>query len=125
MSLSKHNYEEEREDYRDYYRDYDSDDGDYSDYGKTYNFAEYEQLISVSNYTDNPSVDKITNIIHAMIHTTQSLECKEVTFKFNFDYGVYSMWMETAAQFNENVAYCTNYRILIDEESIVCICLMR
>ena len=120
MSLSKHNNEEERDDYS----DYENDDDDYSDYGKTYNFSEYERLISVSNYTDNPSVDKITNIIHAMIHANQSLECKEVTFKFNFDYGAYSMWMKTAAQFNE-VAYCTNYRILIDEESIVCICLMR
>lgn len=121
MSLSKHNYEEDRDDYS----DFDSDDGDYSDYGKTYNFAEYVQLILVSNYTDNPAVDKITNIIHAMIHTTQTLECKEVSFKFNFDYGDYNMWMETAAQFNENVAYCSNYRILIDEESIVCLCLMR
>jgi len=89
------------------------------DDGKTYNFTDYEDLIYVSDYIDNPELDKITNIINAMIKSNIILKCKEVSFKFNFDYGDYNKWVDTATIFNNNEECFNNYRILIDEDSIV------
>ena len=54
-----------------------------------------------------------------MIKSNIILKCKEVSFKFNFDYGDYNKWVDTAKIFNKNEECCNNYRILIDEDSIV------
>ena len=95
-------------------------DDDICDYGTTFTFTDYEKLISVSDYMENPKLNKITNIINALIKSNIILKYKEVGFKYNFDYGDYNKWVESATIFNKNNEYCNTYRILIDEESIVC-----
>ena len=107
----------------DYEYDYDNEEYDdaYDDaYKDSYNFTDYEDLISVSEYMDNPEIDKISNIIIALIKTINILSCKETSFTYDFTYGDYNKWVETAKLFNKNVEYYNNYCILIDEELIVC-----
>ena len=99
--------------------DYDDDDDDGNDI-EPYIFSNYEDLLSVSEHVDDPDSDKIKNIIFALIKTNDILKCKETSFVFDFQYGEYNKWIETAKLFNENIEYCNNYRILIDEDSIVC-----
>jgi hypothetical protein len=101
---------------------YSMNDDEMCNFGKTY-FTDYEDLISVSGYIDNPDVDKITNIINAMIQANIILQCKQVSFKINFNYGKYNNWVDIATFFNKNLKKCNKYHILIDEESLVCICL--
>jgi hypothetical protein len=106
------------------YDDYDSDGKDGNDDADddcldSYNFIDYNDLLSVAEQEDTPDVDKITNIINAMIKTTKILNCEEVSFKFDFEFGEYNKWIETANLFNDKI--CSNdYRILIDEDAIVC-----
>ena len=50
-----------------YYDDFNYDNDDYDrdrDYGnsETYNFTDYEDLISISEYVDNLEINKISNI---------------------------------------------------------------
>lgn len=100
-----------------YYGDDDDDDETFSCY-ETFN--SYEYLISVSNYIDNPKLDKITNIMNAMVKTAM-LKCKEVCFRIDFVYGNVNDWIDAAKKFNEtydNSDNC-NYSILVDEEAIV------
>jgi hypothetical protein len=99
---------------------YSNDDDEICDYGTYFNFTDYEELISVAYYIDNPDLDKITNLINALVKSNIILKCKEVSFKYNFDYGDYNKWIDTAKMFNKNNE-CNNHRILIDEDSIVCI----
>ena len=46
-------------------------------------------------------------------------KCKEVSFKFDFKLGPYESWIDIAEYFNSNYVG-TDYRILIDEDAIVC-----
>ena len=106
-------------DYDDYDDDDDNDDNeDDDDCIESYNFTGYNDLLCVAEQEDNPDIDKITNIINAMIKTSKILNCKEVSFTFDFEFGEYNKWTETAKLFNEKI--CDNdYRILIDEDAIV------
>ena len=130
-------YEKNAEEDCRYYVGYDGDDGDDGDDDdgddgdgddddiEPYNFSDYVDLLSVTEYVDNPDLDKITNIILALIKANNILSCKETSFSFDFEYGEYNKWIETAKLFNENIEnenieYCNNYRILIDEGAIVC-----
>ena len=98
----------------------DSYDEDENIYREPYNFSDYVDLISVSEYVDNPDFDKITNIILALSKTNNILNCKETSFTYDFSIGEYNKWKETAKLFNENIEFSNDYRILIDEEAIVC-----
>jgi hypothetical protein len=102
--------------------DYDGDDDydDYDDYVEDYNFTDYVDLLSVSEYVDNPDLDKITNIVFALFKTFDVLNCRETSFTIDFAFGDYIEWVKTAKLFNENIEYCNVYRILIDEETIIC-----
>jgi hypothetical protein len=111
----------DEKDDKDYYNDDDDDeDDDDDDDGEPRNFLNYEDLISVSEYVYDPDLDKITNIIFALIKTIDILNCKETSFAFDLTIGNHNEWLETAKLFNENINYCNNYRILIDEDAIVC-----
>ena len=111
------------EDYA-YYGKHDVDDYDYDDYDddyvESYNFTDYVDLISVSEYVDNPDFDKITNIIFALFKIFDVLNCRETSFTYDFAFGDFNQWVKTAKSFNENADYCNVYRILIDEEEIIC-----
>jgi len=101
------------------YDDYDDDYQNENKYGDSYNFIDYNDLLSVAEQEDTPDVDKITNIINALIKTTKILNCEEVSFKFDFEFGEYNKWIETAKLFNDKIS-SNDYRILIDEDAIVC-----
>ena len=112
---SNDNYEDDNyDDYDDYDTCSDSD----SDRIEAYNFTDYADLLSIAEIEDNP--DKITNTINAMIKTTEILNCKEVSFKIDFDFGEYGVWVSKTKIFNKTVSN-KNYSILIDEDVIVCI----
>jgi len=101
--------------------DYDDyDDEDENKYVDSYNFIDYNDLLSVSEYVDNPDLDKITNVINALIETNKILNSIETSFNFDFTFGEYSKWIEIATLFNENDKINKNYIILIDEISIIC-----
>ena len=124
MSESAYSDVFENDNYDDYdYDDYDDYDEDENKYRDSYNFIDYNDLISVSEYTDNPDLDKITNIINGLIEIHKILNCSESSFNFDFTFGEYSKWIETAKLFNENDKINKinkNYIILIEEEAIVC-----
>lgn len=77
----------------------------------------FEELLFLSNYSENPNLDKITNVIYALYALFESMRILdgEISFKYNFNYGDYSTWKTKAKLFNdENTIYC----ILLDEEAI-------
>ena len=78
---------------------------------------EYEELLSLSKYTENPNLDKISNVIYALNALFESMRILdgEISFKYNFNFGDYSLWMTKAQIFN---AEPHNYCILLDEEAI-------
>jgi hypothetical protein len=117
MSESSYSDNYENYDYDDYN---DNDNDDENKYRDSYSFSDYLDLIAVSEYMDNPDLDKITNIINALIKANKILNCIETSFNFDFTFGEYSKWVEIAKIFNENDEINNDYIILIDETSIVC-----
>jgi hypothetical protein len=77
----------------------------------------YEELKSLSNYTENPNFDKISNVIYALYALFESMRILdgEISFKYNFKFGAYSLWATKAKIFN---AEPHNYCILLDEGAI-------
>ena len=80
-------------------------------------FEEFEELLFLSKYTENPNLDKITNVIYALYALFALFESmySEISFKYNFDYGDYWSWMTNAKIFNEEH---DNYCVLLDEEAM-------
>jgi hypothetical protein len=112
-------------DYRDnYYKYYDKDKhgSDELDgyYGNIQKFTNYEELLSLTEQEDTKHILK--NIVFALIKAVKILKCKEVSFKFDFKFGSYDSWVDISDYFNTNYVG-TDYRILIDEDTIVCILL--
>jgi len=106
--------------------DYDSDD-EFTEY---YSFTNYNDLLCIAEQEDNPNIDKITNIINALIKTNAILYCKEVGFKIDNDFGDYDKWVEKVKIFNDKYCgddycgddYCgDDYYIVIDEDEIISI----
>ena len=119
------NYNEMCYDYCDY-NGYDKYEMDKSDdecdivdgyYGSTQKFKNYEELLSLTQLEDKKYT--INNIVFALIKAVKILKCKEVSFKFDFNLGPYESWIDIAEYFNSNYVG-TDYRILIDEDAIVC-----
>jgi len=77
-------------------------------------FETFEELLCASNYVENPETDKITNVIYALMEYNRVFP-GEVSFKYNFDYGDYFVWIATAKKFNDEN---NTYRALIDEEAL-------
>ena len=127
---NKHDKEYEKEDkwdtkYQKHYMvgdDYgyhdDSHDGYHEDdYGATHKFTNYEELLLLTKQEDTE--DKLKNIVFALIKSVIILNCEEVSFKFDLNLGSYNSWVEISTYFNSNHVG-TDYRILIDEDAIVC-----
>ena len=94
----------------------DSDDETTNKY-TSYKFKTYQELIELTNQEDTP--DKINNIVTALIKAITIKKCKETSFNFDFSLGIYATWVATAKLFNKNNVG-VDYRMLIDEDSIVC-----
>jgi len=95
-----------------------SDDGLDGYYGETQKFINYEELLSLTQQEDTK--DRLKNIVFALMKAVIILKCKEVSFKFDFKFASYDSWVDISSWFNSNYAG-NDYRILIDEDSIVCV----
>ena len=117
------NYHEMSYDYCDYNgydkyeRDKSVDDLD-GYYGETQKFTNYEELLSLTQ--QEKTQDKLKDIVFALMKSIIILKCKEVSFKFDFKFASYDSWVDISSYFNSNHTG-TDYRILIDEDAIVCI----
>lgn len=85
--------------------------------GAIQKFKNYEELLSLTEQEDTK--DKLKNIGFALIKAVVKLRCKEVSFKFDFKLGPYESWIDIAEYFNSNYVG-KDYRIIIDEDAIVC-----
>ena len=86
-------------------------------YGATQKFKNYEELLLLTEQEDTKY--KLKNIGLALIKAVIILKCKEVSFKFDFKLGPYESWIDIAEYLNSNYVG-KDYRILIDEDAIVC-----
>jgi len=104
------------------YDKYEMDKSDDLDgyYGETQKFTNYEELLSLTQQEDTK--DKLKNIVFALMKAVIILKCKEVSFKFDFKFASYDSWVDISSWFNSNHVG-NDYRILIDEDSIVCVLL--
>jgi len=89
-------------------------------YGSIQKFKNYEELLLLTHQEDTKH--KLKNIVFALMKAVVQLKCKEVSFKFDFKLGPYESWIDIADYFNSNHVG-TVYRILIDEDAIVCVLL--
>ena len=106
--------------YHDKYEMYNDCDNIDGYYGSTQKFTNYEELLSLTKQEDEKH--KLKNIVFALMKAVIILKCKEVSFKFDFKFGSYDSWVDISTYFNSNYV-AKDYRILIDEDSIVCILL--
>ena len=88
--------------------------------GEIQNFTNYEELLSLTCQEDTK--DRLKNIVFALIKAVIILKCKEVSFKFDFKFASYDKWVDISSYFNINHVG-KDYKILIDENTIVCILL--
>jgi len=95
--------------------DYDFDEP--TDYFTSYKFKNYKELIELTNQEDTP--DKISNIITGLIKAITIKKCKETSLNFDFSLGTYETWIKYVETFN-NINIGVDYRMLIDEDAIVC-----
>ena len=89
-------------------------------YGATQKFKNYEELLLLTQQEDTK--DRLKNIVFALIKAVIILKCKEVSFKFDFKFASYDKWVDISSYFNINHVG-KDYKILIDENTIVCILL--
>ena len=99
--------------------DYDADSYDDDSYNSKYKytFSDYEELLTLTKHQDTEYT--INNILFTLIKLITIKKTKEVSFKFDFKLSPYKNWLDIAEYFNSNYVG-TDYRILIDEDSIVC-----
>ena len=88
--------------------------------GSTQKFTNYEELLLLSKHEDTNYTLK--NIVYSLLKAIVKLKCKEVSFKFDFKLEPYERWIDIASYFNSNYVG-KDYRILIDEDDIVCVLL--
>ena len=100
--------------------DYDNSEDDDNE-EECFDFVDYDDLISVTEYVYNPEIDKISNIILALFRSNEILCCRKTTIKYDFK--DYNKWAETVNAFKKNDKYCYKYRVLIDETEIISILL--
>ena len=120
----------------------DTSNCDSDDYGITIKYTDYTKLLDDSNQEDTS--DKIYNIINALITLIISNKVNlkknnEIWFKYDFTLGSLEKWVEKASVFNkwiEDANLINNdndndndndkdniyndYKILLDEEHILC-----
>lgn len=121
MSKEMKEIKEIKEDkYDDFYDNCYADENETVDYFvESIHNDNYDDLLGVAEYKEDKNKTKITNVIIALIKLFKISDCNETSFKYDFTFGPLSEWMKTAKLYNDN--YSSDiYRILIDENSIVC-----
>ena len=116
-----------RDDYMDdkeYYK-YDSQEYDNEDEYDN-NDNEYDNFIIFNNYDELMYVtkqiktdDKLRDILYGLIKYVNIIKKKEVGFTFDYTIEPRHKWLNIAKEFNSTIVG-RDYRILIDENAIVC-----
>lgn len=96
------------------YSDISSDD-DY--YEEPTIFNNYEELMNLTKQLR--SNNKVYDIVYGLIKLVILKKKKEISFMYDFNIAPKNKWLDIAKEFNSTIVG-SDYRILIDEEAIVC-----
>jgi len=103
------------------YSDSDSDSDVSSDDDDNYEdpiiFNDYEKLMNLTKQLRSDK--KLYDIVYGLIKLVKLKKKKEISFMYDFNIAPKHEWIKIANEFNSNVCG-RDYRILIDECSIVC-----
>ena len=97
---------------------------DYSDFSESEDeyepttiFNNYNELMNLSKH--DKTDDKLRDILYGLIKYVNIIKKKEVGFTFDYTIEPRHKWLNIAKEFNSTIVG-RDYRILIDEDSIVC-----
>lgn len=97
--------------------DDDDDDVDVDEYFHTPILNNYDELINLAKH--DKTDDKLRDILYGLIKYVKIIKKKEIGFTFDYTIEPRQKWLDIAKEFNSNVVG-RDYRILIDENEIVC-----
>ena len=94
----------------------EDDDDDNDDDNNFIIFNNYDELMYLTNHTKTD--DKVRDILYGLI---KYVNINKTKVRFTFDYTIKPKheWLDIAEEFKSNIEG-RDYRILIDEEAIVC-----
>ena len=117
-----------RDDYKidtydpDEYAEYD----EYAGYDDKYYGDAYDTPITLDNYGElmklakhEKTDDKLRDILYGLIKYVNIIKKKEIGFIFDYTIEPRQKWLDIVKEFNSTIVG-RDYRILIDEEAIVC-----
>lgn len=97
--------------------DDDDDDVDVDEYFHTPILNNYDELMNLAKH--DKTDDKLRDILYGLIKYVKIIKKKEIGFTFDYTIEPRQKWLDIAKDFNSNVVG-RDYRILIDENEIVC-----
>ena len=97
--------------------DDDDDDVDVDEYFHTPILNNYDELMNLAKH--DKTDDKLRDILYGLIKYVKIIKKKEIGFTFDYTIEPRQKWIDIAKEFNSNVVG-RDYRILIDENEIVC-----
>lgn len=97
--------------------DDDDDDVDVDEYFHTPILNNYDELMNLAKH--DKTDDKLRDILYGLIKYVKIIKKKEIGFTFDYTIEPRQKWLDIAKEFNSNVVG-RDYRILIDENEIVC-----
>lgn len=114
---------------KDFYK-YDPDEYDeydeYAEYDDKYYGDAYDTPITLDNYDElmklakhEKTDDKLRDILYGLIKYGKIIKKKEIGFIFDYTIEPRQKWLDIVKEFNSTIVG-RDYRILIDEEAIVC-----
>ena len=95
----------------------ETDDDDYDEYFHTPILNNYDELMNLAKH--DKTDDKLRDILYGLIKYVKIIKKKEIGFTFDYTIEPRQKWLDIAKEFNSNVVG-RDYRILIDENEIVC-----
>ena len=99
-----------------YDNEYDDNDDD-NEYDNFIIFNNYDELMYLTKQIKTD--DKLRDILYGLIKYVNIIKKKEVRFTFDYTIKPKDEWLDIAKEFNSNIVG-RDYRILIDEDTIVC-----
>ena len=97
--------------------DDDDIDVDVDEYFHTPILNNYDELMNLAKH--DKTDDKLRDILYGLIKYVKIIKKKEIGFTFDYTIEPRQKWLDIAKEFNSNVVG-RDYRILIDENEIVC-----
>ena len=105
---------------------YDPDEYAYAGYDDKYYGDAYDTPITLDNYDElmklakhEKTDDKLRDILYGLIKYGKIIKKKEIGFIFDYTIEPRQKWLDIVKEFN-SIIVGSDYRILIDEEAIIC-----